>query len=90
MKKGFDTQFATGVIFWAEEHPLKKNDVYENNAYDLKHKCEKYLGVYVSQDDIAKAYRSLGYRVERVTSKKYLDGYCWKIWDEANWKNKLT
>lgn len=73
-------EHATLVFVWAAENGVES--VYENNAYDIKHRCEKEIGDYVSQDDIAKAYRALGYKVERIASKKYLDGYCWKIWDE--------
>lgn len=74
-----------GVSLWAEEHPLKGKDVYENNAYDIKHKCEKDLGFYVSQDDIAHAYIDNGYRVELIKSSKYLDGYCWKITNKTTY-----
>lgn len=73
------TEWLTGVYLWAQEHPLKTKDIYENNAYDLKHMCERYLGIYVSQDDIARAYRSLGYEVKKIRSNTYLDGYCYFI-----------
>lgn len=69
----------SGVCLWAMEHPLKEKDVYENNAYDIKHRCEKDLEIYVSQDDIANAYSGLGYKVEIIISNEYADGYCWEI-----------
>lgn len=69
------------VYVWAEKHPLLKKDIYENNAYDLKHKCEQDLGCYVSQDDIANAYKSLlKYDADIIISDIYADGYCWKIY----------
>lgn len=55
---------ATLVFVWAAENGVES--VYENNAYDIKHKCERDIGEYVSQDDIAKAYRKLGYRVIEI------------------------
>ena len=74
-----DDRKVNDIVRWCNDHPLKKKDVYENNAYGLKHKCEKDLGFYVSQDDIATVYRWLGNDVEQIKSPIYLDGYCWKI-----------
>lgn len=65
------------VIDWVERHPVI--DVYENNAYDIKHRCEKDIGFYVSQDEIAEAYETIGNDVEQIKSPIYSDGYCWKI-----------
>ena len=64
---------------WASSHPLSKEMVYENNAYDFKHRCERDIGMYVSQDDIAFAYKTLGYNVVRIDSALYDGKYCWKI-----------
>lgn len=64
---------------WASSHPLTKKMEYENNAYDFKHRCERDIGTYVSQDDIASAYKALGYNVVRIDSPLYADKYCWEI-----------
>lgn len=70
----------SGVCLWAREHPLLEKDIYENNAYAIKHRCEQDLGFYVSQDDIANAYKEIpGYDADIVISKDYADGYCWMI-----------
>ena len=38
-----DDRKVNDIVRWCNDHPLKKKDVYENNAYGLKHKCEKDL-----------------------------------------------
>ena len=59
------------ILDWCKEHPLQCEDVYENNAYAFKHRCEKDLGFYVSADDVAVCYALLGNVVEKLPNGSF-------------------
>lgn len=69
------------IMNWCKEHPLKCKDVYENNAYAFKHRCEKDLGFYVSADDVACCYKLLGNKVKETPNGI---GHIWKIYRKQN------
>lgn len=68
------------ILYWANSYRITKDTDYENNAYCFKHLCEKDIGRYVSQDEIADAFRMLGHKVKKIYDSKYVGEYCYRIY----------
>ena len=72
------------IIRWCLLQDLRKKDVYENNSYRLKHICEREIGEYVSNDEIALGFYRANKFIDKfeiylIFSKEYANGLTYKI-----------
>lgn len=81
---GFDenTEHMKKVIDWCSDFPLRCKNVFENNAYGLKHVCEREIGEYVSDEQCALGFYFCGRKVYVILDPMYADGMAYKVMRE--------